>query len=1219
MQIRSPPRLTSNIDIVDTATSIHHSENQKRGALVSIDLNCPADLFYGRKSLIAKFSLSFTTLIQDGFQKSIAIQHAKVNYFRADNDIEKLLPSLKPHSLEISGAFNDGKADIEIPPPNSSESDNSSKVRIVVHLDAYPSKMEVSACLSTKMNTSPTSNGNSRPSRSFASATHPLIAQPPSEERLRGLLCWTAALGYETLFGKYLDQEPSILDMEDEFGMTPFSWAALAGQASVTRLALRLGGCNSARKRTKQGPSPLEAAARSKDAQIFESFLSYLKDLERSTGATPESEEVPGLDAKKLEDELNTVGLGDQTAILEKLIDMLLLLPEVEKEKWLASQMVKAAKAGALNLVQVLKSRGAKVDSEVDVEVDANTNGQARHRNLQKTKTTPLMSAIEENRTNFAEFLIIHGAGTKEELRIAVLRRRYGIIRALLRFRISVEGKFKKELCAIAKKDRTTLKLLAFEKGTGRLATSGDLHKEIDELFEATVVEFFEGECPSVQELSVTELMGKRAEFFSLSGEAKFKWFHLPANNMKWAEALFDKIYHEDPSSVHKVLDPKRWVKRQHEGERDSPQARFMMPACHDFTEDFKDKMIFGDKKNDKHLFLFMPYLHWDEENAMQKRSKFLSENSSKTIATGKESKEEMLLWKYLLSESHCDANSRHVLHIRRTLDQYLYHNLKDTKIRDADQTVHRYQNKLNKDKPVSEQDPLTVIMVDQLWLWILVDTAGKAKAIVTCFPSRDWLDVGMEDAGQTAATPILDQRRTTDVLQSTSSYILYRPSAIKTPYDLAGVIASRCSRALLDHSADMLNFGEVYENSISSIMDEETLLFNRFNTLMRTRTQVMDGLKERSLQSGKSTSNEVNSYQDLAKRITEDKEWLQQKTQIPDFSVEHCQQYRSYTLETEIPSEDEIKKLEMTSFDKEVKEEHLVKLLEKFGRFYVLDITREITLLSQIKDIQDELEMMIKVFADQKEALEAMDRIIRTMQKSNSDPNDDEQTEKLDTNPHFRRATNGSNTTGDYNGYDFSTYDDSNSDILFGNSHQLTSNKEHQNQDNPAQSMIWGLGHQKQNLPLRTVLRHSEQINNMLQRAKTTNAALNSLVDLKQKQNNMIDTRTARLQAEQSYKMTLETEKQGRTLMVFTIVTIVFLPLSFIAAFFAIPTKEFDNNTLTLGFVSKITFPASAAVSLLIIVVGYSASQWPLDKVTQRVLDKIRSRGSKSKSDSPV
>lgn len=244
-----------------------------------------------------------------------------------------------------------------------------------------------------------------------------------------------------------------------------------------------------------------------------------------------------------------------------------------------------------------------------------------------------------------------------------------------------------------------------------------------------------------------------------------------------------------------------------------------------------------------------MPYLHWDEEEALRKRSEYLAKypldlspsNSSTTISantsTGappshakapsetstpdeRTKRDQMLLEKYLLSESKQDTNSHHVLHIRRTLDQSLYHNLKNTKHRDGDQTVHRYQKMLHKGKKPDEV-PFAVIMVDQLWLWILLGPSGKAQAVVTCFPSRDQLDV---DKG--SRLKVLDQRRTTDVLQTTKSYIQQRPDAVKTPYDLAGVIASRCSRALLDHSADMLDFTEVYENSISYIVRYDFVCF---------------------------------------------------------------------------------------------------------------------------------------------------------------------------------------------------------------------------------------------------------------------------------------------------------------------------------------------------------------------------------------------------------
>jgi hypothetical protein len=62
---------------------------------------------------------------------------------------------------------------------------------------------------------------------------------------------------------------------------------------------------------------------------------------------------------------------------------------------------------------------------------------------------------------------------------------------------------------------------------------------------------------------------------------------------------------------------------------------------------------------------------------------------------------------------------------------------------------------------------------------------------------------------------------------------------------------------------------------------------------------------------------------------------------------------------------------------------------------------------------------------------------------------------------------------------------------------------------------------------------------------------------------------------------------------MVFTIVTIVFLPLSFIAAFFAINIREFPrldgNSDLPLAYVSKYMFGIGFAVSIPLIVIALS------------------------------
>ncbi|KAJ5332891.1 uncharacterized protein N7506_006674 [Penicillium brevicompactum] len=57
------------------------------------------------------------------------------------------------------------------------------------------------------------------------------------------------------------------------------------------------------------------------------------------------------------------------------------------------------------------------------------------------------------------------------------------------------------------------------------------------------------------------------------------------------------------------------------------------------------------------------------------------------------------------------------------------------------------------------------------------------------------------------------------------------------------------------------------------------------------------------------------------------------------------------------------------------------------------------------------------------------------------------------------------------------------------------------------------------------------------------------------------------------------------KTIMVFTIVTIVFLPLSFISSIFTINMKEFDN--LNLGYVAKYTFGIGFAISIPLVWVA--------------------------------
>lgn len=74
---------------------------------------------------------------------------------------------------------------------------------------------------------------------------------------------------------------------------------------------------------------------------------------------------------------------------------------------------------------------------------------------------------------------------------------------------------------------------------------------------------------------------------------------------------------------------------------------------------------------------------------------------------------------------------------------------------------------------------------------------------------------------------------------------------------------------------------------------------------------------------------------------------------------------------------------------------------------------------------------------------------------------------------------------------------------------------------------------------------------------------------------------------------------------MVFTIVTIIFLPMSFIAAVFAIPVRDFPHKdgapSIPFSYVSKIMFGAGLAISIPLIVLAFTFDN--LGLLTRRTL----------------
>lgn len=143
----------------------------------------------------------------------------------------------------------------------------------------------------------------------------------------------------------------------------------------------------------------------------------------------------------------------------------------------------------------------------------------------------------------------------------------------------------------------------------------------------------------------------------------------------------------------------------------------------------------------------------------------------------------------------------------------------------------------------------------------------------------------------------------------------------------------------------------------------------------------------------------------------------------------------------------------------------------------------------------------------------------------------------------------------------------------------------------------------------LKTIDLHIRDLERMDIQAERIYKSITDLLDLKQKHANAFEARFARDQA-------AGTARQSQVIMVFTIVTIIFLPLSFIAAMFTINVREYphepggDQPSLPLSYVSKYMFGIGFAISIPFIAIALSFDAIG-DFFRERVIQRFRQRKS--------
>ncbi|KAJ0420314.1 hypothetical protein BJY00DRAFT_313252 [Aspergillus carlsbadensis] len=522
----------------------------------------------------------------------------------------------------------------------------------------------------------------------------------------------------------------------------------------------------------------------------------------------------------------------------------------------------------------------------------------------------------------------------------------------------------------------------------------------------------------------------------------QLRWFHLPYNELELVQDLMTRIARDQGLTAkdHRPSDSfvkescvtipagggKSYAKPQCLGNcrdqhKHQPSARSGQTRAKLMRESPQEKA------DDKSIVSFyMPYLSWSQ-------------------------------W----PPKPADATSNHQTqtqqsafrHETMTLDQYYYVSLDDTSERDVDQVMARYIQRQEARRATAalalfeeatikphEEVLSQILVVDQLWLWILGD-----DTVITCTP---------QNSGS-AAQGILDL--VMEKLQSPSNN--WRVSGETLAEVIASTAVGLFNEKQISVPGTKVSPLEVFRAAIGFVRSSEAELFKNFQT----------SFKKREAELNKSQSSEVGDGKE-----------------------------NEY-----------------------------------------LNIGAEMSLLVEIKDICDELNILKSLVEDQERV--------------------------------WRQA---SDVIGNGNG--MSTFRDC--------------------------------------LPSEV----KRDIIGMIQDAEVIQKSIYTLVDLKQKQASPTEAMFARQQAQ-------DTAKQTDTIVVFTVVTIVFLPLSFLTSLFALNISNFphegDEVVYQGSWIFPILFGVSVAVSGFFMTIAFQANslKMHLSNGWRHLKSEAKKRATRGSTKSPT
>ncbi|RDW87897.1 hypothetical protein BP5796_03591 [Coleophoma crateriformis] len=527
--------------------------------------------------------------------------------------------------------------------------------------------------------------------------------------------------------------------------------------------------------------------------------------------------------------------------------------------------------------------------------------------------------------------------------------------------------------------------------------------------------------------------------------DADFKWIHLPANNasspMSWVEALMMKVLKQRGVQYQNqdLMKEDLWSDRLHQALGLAAHSCFMKPYCRSVAEgtgESNSLVLFHARDN---MAAKIRKVEEDNEGEDTEMVKKLAKEYFFEFLLGKKGDRLVAVYKDIVNQrAEKDGDAK-------LLENFLFHDPPLHIRRTLDQ-FHYYMTDnttaRDSDQVITRYyqrqfptKPPPIVMVDQLWLWIVDE-----KTIVTSFPQR-W-------GGRSSTDEADNLVNMTNVIDSMITHLKRKArDPIISVNSFSEMIIARCLG--LDFNSikwqhERYRYLEIFEHSIKLLADEETRCFNHF------ADRAIMGKKEEK----KSTPKRLD-------RSNEGSEPPKDASNDDDAKTKKSGSPRS------LGSKDED----------------------------IFDISREIELLKEVKDIRDELNILSTLFRQQSTVIKSFYSAIQPQA------------------PQSRTAL------------------------------------------------------------MDAVNRHIAEVDVLDKDAETSYTALENLLDLKQKQANVSEARITRI--------------SGNTITVFTIVTIIFLPASFMAAFLALPIAQYPkvNDNYELSYAIKYTTTTTIAMAVPFII----------------------------------